>query len=92
MDLQLNGSKALITGGTKGIGRAIANTLADEGCNVAICARNAEEVDAAVADLSGKGVTAFGQAVDVGDVTCEQQHHGVGHGLGCLLEAIDDRG
>lgn len=67
MDLKLKGSKALITGGTKGIGRAIANALADEGCNVAICARNAEEVDAAVADLSAKGVTAFGQAVDVGD-------------------------
>ena len=67
MDLQLQGSKALITGGTKGIGRAIANTLADEGCNVSICARNAEEVDAAVSDLGGKGVTAFGQSVDVGD-------------------------
>ncbi len=67
MDLQLSGGKALITGGTKGIGRAIANTLADEGCDVAICSRNQEEVDAAVADLSAKGVTAFGQAVDVGD-------------------------
>ena len=67
MDLQLSGAKALITGGTKGIGRAIANTLADEGCNVAICARNQEEIDAAVADLSAKGVTAFGQSVDVGD-------------------------
>jgi 3-oxoacyl-[acyl-carrier protein] reductase len=67
MDLQLQGAKALVTGGTKGIGRAIAETLADEGCNVAICARNAEEVDAAVADLKSKGVTAFGQAVDVGD-------------------------
>ena len=67
MDLQLKGLKALITGGTKGIGRAIANTLADEGCNVSICARNQGEVDAAVADLGGKGVTAFGQSVDVGD-------------------------
>lgn len=67
MDLQLKGGKALITGGTKGIGRAIANTLAEEGCNVAICARNQEEIDAAVADLSAKGVTAFGQSVDVGD-------------------------
>ena len=47
MDLNLKGAKALITGGTKGIGRAIADTFADEGCNVAICARNAEEVDAA---------------------------------------------
>lgn len=67
MDLQLQGANALITGGTKGIGRAIANTLADEGCNVAICARNQEEIDAAVADLSGRGVKAFGQSVDVGD-------------------------
>lgn len=67
MDLKLNGAKALITGGTKGIGRAIANALADEGCHVSICARNTEEIDAAVADLSGKGVTAFGQSVDVGD-------------------------
>ena len=67
MDLQLKGSKALITGATKGIGRAIADTLADEGCHVAICARNQDEVDAAVAELSAKGVTAFGQAFDVGD-------------------------
>jgi 3-oxoacyl-[acyl-carrier protein] reductase len=41
--------------------------LADEGCNVAICARNQEEIDAAVEALSAKGVTAFGQVVDVGD-------------------------
>jgi NAD(P)-dependent dehydrogenase (short-subunit alcohol dehydrogenase family) len=67
MDLQLKGSKVLITGATKGIGRAIAEAFADEGANVAICARNAEEVDAAVAALKAKGVTAFGQAVDVGD-------------------------
>ncbi len=67
MDLQLKGGSALVTGGTKGIGRAIANTLADEGCNVAICARNQEEIDAAVADLEGRGVKAFGQSVDVGD-------------------------
>lgn len=65
MDLKLKGGKALITGGTKGIGRAIADTFAAEGCNVAICARNQEEVDAAVKALSAKGVKAFGQAVDV---------------------------
>lgn len=67
MDLELQGKRALVTGGTKGIGRSIADTLADEGCNVAICARNNDEVEAAVSDLSAKGVTAFGQGVDVGD-------------------------
>lgn len=67
MDLKLKGQKALITGGTKGIGRAIADTLAAEGCNVAICARNESEVAAAVDALRAAGVTAFGQSVDVGD-------------------------
>ena len=67
MDLRIKGQKALITGGTKGIGRAIADALADEGSNVSICARNEDEVNAAVAALSAKGVTAFGQSVDVTD-------------------------
>ena len=67
MDLRIKGQKALITGGTKGIGRAIADALADEGSNVSICARNEDEVNAAVEALSAKGVTAFGQSVDIGD-------------------------
>jgi len=65
MDLGLKGQRALITGGTKGIGRAIADALADEGCNVAICARNEAEMKAAVEALSRKGIKAFGRAVDV---------------------------
>ena len=44
MDLGLNGKKALVTGATKGLGRAIAETLLAEGCSVAICARDAEGV------------------------------------------------
>ena len=56
-----------MTGASRGIGRAIANLLADEGCNVGICARNAEEVDVAVAALKAKGVDACGSAIDVRD-------------------------
>ncbi len=67
MDLGLKGLKAVVTGGTKGIGRAIAQTLAAEGANVAICARNAEEVAATVAELSAQGIKAFGRVVDVAD-------------------------
>ena len=51
MDLGLQGKKVLVTGSTKGLGSAIAETMLAEGASVAICARNAEEVTAAVADM-----------------------------------------
>lgn len=67
MDLGLKGLNALVTGGSKGIGRRAADIFAEEGANVAICARNKNEVDAAVADLGKKKVKSFGQAIDVGN-------------------------
>ena len=63
MDLGLSGKRAIVTGSTKGLGRAIAETLLDEGASVAICARDAEGVEQAVAELSGRG-SAWGRAVD----------------------------
>ena len=67
MDLGLRGRKAIVTGATKGIGRAIAEVLVAEGCGVGICARDAGEVEAAVAALSATGVAAAGAALDVAD-------------------------
>ena len=67
MDLGLKGKKAIVTGGTRGIGRAIADLLADEGCDIALCARGEAGVEEAVAALAGKGVKANGGAVDVAD-------------------------
>ena len=65
MNLNLKGCTALVSGATKGIGRAIALEFASEGCNVAVCARSEADVDAMVATLRGAGVAAFGMAVDV---------------------------
>ena len=66
MDLGLTGKRAIVTGSTKGIGRAIAETLLDESASVAICARDADGVAAAVEQLASHG-TVWGKAVDAGD-------------------------
>jgi len=73
MDLGLKGLRAVVTGGTKGIGRAAADIFAAEGASVAICARNTEEVKAAVKALKTKGVKAFGAAIDVADKVALQK-------------------
>ena len=67
MDLQLKGKKAIVTGASRGIGRAIAEALAAEGVDVAICARGQAGVDKVVGALTAKGATAFGAAVDIAD-------------------------
>jgi len=67
MELGLSGRRAVVTGGSKGIGLAVARELAAEGAAVAICARNADEVDTAAAELLASGATVHAQVADVTD-------------------------
>lgn len=68
MDLGLDGRVALVSGGTRGLGRAAAAALVAEGCSVSVCGRDAAQVDAAVAELAraGRGEV-IGAVVDLRD-------------------------
>jgi len=67
MDMQLRDRAVLVTGGTKGIGRAVALGFAAQGAHVAVCSRAAAGVNDTVRSLQAHGVKAFGRALDVGD-------------------------
>lgn len=67
MDLRLRNKNAVVTGASKGIGRAIALRLAEEGASVAICARGAAALRQTEEEIRDMGVTAFAQICDVGD-------------------------
>jgi len=67
MDLGLKGRNAVVLGGTRGIGRAIAGTLAGEGAGVAICARNADQIASTVTELKSQGARTTGASVDITD-------------------------
>ncbi len=66
MDLQLTGKRALVTGGSRGIGKAIARQLALEGVDLVISARNAGELTATTAELAAN--VAIGRIVDATEI------------------------
>ncbi|WP_298491059.1 SDR family oxidoreductase [uncultured Maritimibacter sp.] len=68
MDLGLKGKKAIVTGATKGICRALVEILAAEGCDIAFCARSQDDVDATAKALEGYGTKVIGGTANVKDV------------------------
>lgn len=83
MDLGLKGKRAIVTGGTRGIGAAIVDALVAEGAQVALCARNEDEVRTRVDAFTDAGHQVFGSAVDVRDA---------GAYLGWLESAVGQMG
>ncbi len=73
MDLGIKGKRALVTGGSRGLGRQSALALANEGVDIAICARGKERLDATVEEISDTGVNSVGYALDMGDADAPAQ-------------------
>ena len=67
MDLGIAGRTALVTGGSRGLGKHCALSLAREGVNVAICGRSRDTLDATATELQALGVEAVGLVADVSD-------------------------
>ena len=72
MHLGLRGKVAVVTGASRGIGKAVAQALLQEGCSVAICSRNAERLEMTVSELSETGPV-FGVPTDVTDERAVQR-------------------
>jgi len=72
MDLGLKGKRAIVTGGTRGIGRSIVDLLVAEGCAVGFCARSAGDVHTVTEELSAVGGSVVGGVVDVSDESALQ--------------------
>jgi 3-oxoacyl-[acyl-carrier protein] reductase len=67
MDLELKGKTAIITGGSRGIGKRIALAFAEEGANIAICARGREALQQTEGELLQAGVKVYAECCDIAD-------------------------
>ena len=67
MDLGLNGKVAMVTGASRGLGRAMALALAAEGVRISICARGGDLLEQAAAELKAAGASVLAQPSDVND-------------------------
>ena len=93
MDLGLQGKTALVTGGSRGLGRQCALSLAGESVNVAICGRTQETLDKTVGELKALGVGSMSVVADVGNVEgMESLHEKVVDGLGPVDILINNAG
>lgn len=81
MELGLRGKTAVVTGGSRGLGRAIALALAAEGANVAICARSQPALDDTLQALQEHGVKAMAESCDIADEAA----------LSCFLNQVRQR-
>ena len=84
--MNLEGKVALVTGGSKGIGKAIASKIGQEGARVAICGRSSESLETAAAGLQEEGVSVFTFPCDIGVL---QQVEEMVQGLASELGQID---
>lgn len=89
----ISGKVAIVTGGTRGIGRAIARRLLAEGARVAICSRSAEHVERAVVELSAGGGNLLGETADVSKLDDVRQFfRSVDERLGAVDYLINNAG
>ncbi len=93
MDLQLKGKTALILGGSKGLGRGVADALAAEGVAVALVARGQEALDRAVSEIASRGAKAVGFAADLANwQSVENAAHAARKQLGAIDILLNNSG
>lgn len=84
--MRLSGTASLVTGASRGLGRALSLKLAKEGAKVVMVARSKDALDAAVAEVRSQGGTAFGIVADIGD---KQQTYAIAGEAAALAGPID---